>query len=211
MIYAENVFVCIVAPLIVSIFFTKGSARRFCIFLTLGIFMCLLAAYINSYLLVVTGYSVKQAAICVTPISEELMKLLPLVFYFLVFEPDDDGVIMAAVAIGVGFATFENCCYMLDAGAADFTTIMIRGFAVGIMHTLCTLAVALIIVLFGKYHRLMPVIFIGVLAASVTCHAIYNMLVSVAGPPQYIGYGLPMATLIIVLLYIQRRKLRGSR
>ena len=201
MIYAENVFICIVAPICVAMFFTKGGARRFCGFFIAGIFMCLLAAYINSYLVTATGYSVKEAAICVTPISEELMKLLPIIFYFLVFEPNDDRLIMAAVAVGVGFATFENCCYLMDAGAADFTTIMIRGLAVGVMHTMCTLAVALILVMFGRFRRMMPVLFIGVLAAAVTFHALYNMLVSAGQTAQAIGYGMPILTMVAVLIY----------
>jgi len=200
MIYAENIFICLVAPLCVALVFTRGKTRRFCGFFITGIFVCLLAAYINSYLVTMTGYSVRTSVICVTPICEELMKLLPILFYFLVFEPDDDRLIIAAVAIGVGFATFENGCYMMDAGAADFTDIMVRGFAVGIMHTMCTLAVAGMLVLFGRYHRLMPVVIIGVLAAAVTYHAIYNMLVSVPGAPQIIGYILPIATMAAALI-----------
>jgi len=210
MIYAENVFVCIAAPLCVALFFIKGDARRFCGFFVAGIFVCLLAAYINSYLLVVTGYSIEQAAICVTPICEELMKLLPVLFYFLVFEPDDRQLMIAAAAVGAGFATFENCCYLLDAGAADFTMIMVRGFAVGIMHTMCTLAVALILVMFGKFHRMMPVLFVGVLAAAVTFHALYNMLASVPGTPQIIGYIMPVATMSAALAVIRVKKIRAD-
>lgn len=206
MIYAENVFICIAAPFFVAIFFAREGARRFCEFFVAGVTMCLLAAYINSFLVTLTGYSMEYAVICVTPISEELMKVLPIMFYFLVMEPDDDKLITSAVATGVGFATFENCCYLLDAGAADFGSIMIRGLAVGVMHTMCTLAVALILVLFGRYHRMMPSVLAGMLAAAVTFHALYNMLVSVEGVTQMCGYAMPLAAMVISVVVVNRRK-----
>ena len=47
---------------------------------------------------------------------------------------------LPAVAIGAGFATFENCCYILTAGAESLPYILIRGMAVGVMHIVSILA-----------------------------------------------------------------------
>ena len=205
MISAGSVFVCVAAPLCAAMFFTDGKARRFCCFFTIGLLVCFLAAYINSYLLIVTGYSVRESVVCVTPISEELIKLLPILFYFTVFEPDDSDLMMSAVAVGAGFATFENCCYLIDADSAGLADMMVRGFAVGIMHIVCTLAVALILVMFGRSRRMMPAVVIGVLAAAVTFHALYNMLVSVHGVPRAIGYGMPVVVMAAALENVRSR------
>ena len=84
MTYVENIFVCIAVPLAVAIAFTKGGSRRFCVFLLTGLVACLLSAYINSFLVSVTHYSTSRAAVYFTPITEELMKLCPVLFYFLI-------------------------------------------------------------------------------------------------------------------------------
>ena len=47
-----------------------------------------------------------------------MMKLLPLVFYLLVFEPEGDKIKAAAITIALSFATFENVCYLIQNGAA---------------------------------------------------------------------------------------------
>ena len=58
------------------------------------------------------------AAIEITPVCEEVMKLLPLLFFYLVFESEPKEMPAAAIAIAVGFATFENVCYLTENGAA---------------------------------------------------------------------------------------------
>ncbi len=47
------------------------------------------------------------------------MKLLPLVFYLLVFEPEGEKIKPAAVTVALAFATFENVCYLIQNGATD--------------------------------------------------------------------------------------------
>ena len=48
MTYIENVFLCLAIPLILSLFFTEGRGRRFTLFMTLGMGICLLSAYVRS-------------------------------------------------------------------------------------------------------------------------------------------------------------------
>lgn len=49
MTYIENIFICLAIPLILSLFFTKGRARSFTLFLTVGMGVCLLGAYVSSF------------------------------------------------------------------------------------------------------------------------------------------------------------------
>ena len=48
------------------------------------------------------------------------MKLLPLVFYLLVFEPEGNKIKAAAITVALAFATFENVCYLIQNGADRF-------------------------------------------------------------------------------------------
>ena len=119
MTYIENIFICLAIPLILSLFFTKGRARSFTLFLTIGMGVCLLGAYVSSFYMGYYGVDTTVAAIEITPVCEEVMKLLPLLFYFLIFEPEPKELPSAAIAIAVGFATFENVCYLTENGAEN--------------------------------------------------------------------------------------------
>ena len=143
MIYAENILLCIVVPLLISLLFLRGNARRFVVNFLVGMGVCLIAAYISGFLQQSSGLNANDTAIFLSPIVEELMKLLPLLFYLLVFLPKDRTLTDAAVGIGAGFATFENCCYILSFGAESFFYMLVRGMAVGVMHIASILATAL--------------------------------------------------------------------
>ena len=117
MTYIENIFLCLALPLILSLFFMKGRVRRYALFLTVGMAVCLLSAYVNSFFMGQYGVDGTVAAIEITPVCEEVMKLLPLLFFYLIFEPEPKEMPAAAIAIAVGFATFENVCYLTENGA----------------------------------------------------------------------------------------------
>ncbi|NLU24888.1 MAG: PrsW family intramembrane metalloprotease [Clostridiales bacterium] len=203
---AENYFLCMAAPLAVALLFVKGGARRFCTFFLAGLTMCLLSAYVGSFLVSVTGYSVDDAAVYITPISEELMKMMPLLFYYLVFEPEDKLLLSAAAAVGAGFATFENSYYLLSIGSAALDYVLIRGLAVGVMHTICSMAVPMVLILFHDEKHMNGVLMTGMTAVVVTYHGLYNLLVSVPGISRVLGYGLPLCTVVGILVLVRVRK-----
>ena len=101
MTYIENIFLCLALPLILSMFFIKGRVRRYALFLTVGMAVCLLSAYVSSFFMGQYGVDGTVAAIEITPVCEEVMKLLPLLFFYLNFEPEPKE--MPAAAIGVSY------------------------------------------------------------------------------------------------------------
>ncbi len=105
MIYSENILVCMTVPLLLTLFFVKDNARQFVLNFLLGMAACLLGAYVSGFLDVATGMGVEDTAVFISPFTEEAMKFLPLLFYFLMFEPEDDQLFHAAVGIGAGFAS----------------------------------------------------------------------------------------------------------
>ena len=209
MIYSENILICIAVPLIVSLLFIQGYARRFVFGFLVGMVTCLLAAYISGYIDLVAGNGRDWTAVYVSPIVEEIMKLLPLLFYLFVFEPGDRAFLLAAVALGAGFATYENCCYILASGAGNLVYVLIRGMAVGVMHIVSTLCVSMGLVLVRRFRALSVPGIVGALALSTTFHGLYNLLVSEPGVSSYIGYVLPLLT--AGFLSIPYRRLRGQQ
>ena len=205
MIYAENIFLCIVVPLAVSLLFVRGGARRFVLSFLVGMAVCLLGAYISGFLSLVVDMTTEEVSVFLSPIVEEIVKLLPLLFYIHVFRPEDEAVFPCAIAIGVGFATFENCCYILTAGAESLPYTLVRGLAVGVMHVVSMLVLAFGLVLIRRFRVVSLAGIVGALSLSMTFHALYNLLASQPGLSSVIGYALPLATAGV--LYFPFRRL----
>ena len=80
MIYAENILICIAVPLAISLLFTKGNARRLLVCILTGMIVCIFSAYISGFLEVASGFSSEDTSIFLSPIVEEVMKLLSILF-----------------------------------------------------------------------------------------------------------------------------------
>jgi RsiW-degrading membrane proteinase PrsW (M82 family) len=128
------------------------------------------------------------------------MKFLPLLFYLLVYEPKKRLLSDAALFVAIGFATFENVCYLTQNGAAKILQLLIRGFGTGAMHVVCGVIVAFGLVYLWDRIWIRIAGTIGLLAVAMTYHGIYNILVSQSGAPALIGYLIPMLTIILFLV-----------
>ena len=203
MIFAENILVCIAVPFLVSLFFIRGEVRYYMTAFLLAMAASLIAAYISGFLSLAAEMNENDASIFISPMVEELLKLLLLLFFLLLFEPTDRMLVMLAVAIGVGFATFENCCYILTYGAESLTYIMIRGLAVGVMHIVSILSLTIWLIFTNKMKVFSFPAVVGGLALAMIFHALYNLLVSETGITRIIGYMLPLLSAIF-LYYLCR-------
>lgn len=206
MIYSENIFVCMIVPIVVTLVFAKGSARRLELNFIIGMTACLLGAYISGFFNVISGMGVENTAIFVSPVVEEAMKFLPLFFYFYMFEPDDDSIFLAAVGIGAGFASFENVCYMVSSGAESLRFLLIRGLAVGVMHIVSVYASVFGLVIARKLKAMRISSTVGALSLSMLFHGTYNLLVSAPGITSYIGFAVPLLTAVALLFALRRLK-----
>ena len=196
MTYIENIFLCLALPLILSMFFIKGRVRRYALFLTVGMAVCLLSAYVSSFFMGQYGVDGTVAAIEITPVCEEVMKLLPLLFFYLIFEPEPKEIPAAAIAIAVGFATFENVCYLTENGAANFNFLLIRGISAGALHILCGVLSGFGVSYVFRRRWLAATGTVGILGACIGFHAIYNLLIAYGGAAQYIAYALPVLLVV---------------
>ena len=128
MTYIENIFACIAAPLLVAALCMGKKYLRLFLFVFAGMGACLLSAYINTFLAAFYQTTAFHATAEIAPMVEEVMKLLPLLFYLFVFEPEPEDVHPAILIIAAGFATFENICYLVQNGAENLGFLLIRGF-----------------------------------------------------------------------------------
>lgn len=120
------------------------------------------------------------------------MKLLPLLFYLLVFEPKPEKIKTAAVITALSFATFENVCYLIQNGAGHFSFIFFRGFGTGAIHVICGAIVGGGLAYAWQRTWLKIAGTCGLLGAAITFHATYNLLIAYGGAAQYIAYVLPV-------------------
>ena len=207
MTYIENIFVCLAVPMLLSLLFTSGSPRRFTLFVVLGMATCLLSADVSSFFMGRHQCRAVTTAIEIAPVCEEILKLLPLLLYFLIFEPDSHKLTPAAIGIAVGFATFENVCYLTENGAGSFVFLLIRGMSAGALHLVCGILTGLALAYVFRRPWLTCTGTVGILGVCMVLHGIYNLLITADGFWQMVGYFFPSA--IIVTLFAARLLHRG--
>ena len=203
MTYIENVFACIAAPLIVAALCAGKKHVRPLIFALAGMLACLLSAYVNTFFAALLDASTLGATAEIAPVVEEAMKLLPLMFYLLVFEPDGDRIRAAILVTAVGFATFENVCYLIENGAGDLGFLLIRGFGTGAMHIMCGVIVGWGMVYVWPRGALRAAGTCALLGTAVVFHGVYNLMAACGGRVQYVAYALPL--LLLAAGYAARR------
>lgn len=197
MTYIENVFACIAAPLLIAALCAGRANARYFVFALAGMLACLLSAYVNTFFAVLLDASALGATAEIAPVVEEIMKLLPLLFYLLVFEPEGDKIRAAILVTAVGFATFENVCFLIENGADDLGFLLIRGFGTGAMHIVCGVIVGYGMVYVWPRGALRAAGTCALLGTAVVFHGIYNLLAACGGRVQYAAYALPIVLLAI--------------
>ena len=196
--YIENTFVCLAAPLLVAVVCMKEKARREIFFLIIGMTSCLLSSYISTFVAAFQGADLLSDSLEISPLVEEIMNFFPVMIYLLIFEPNARDAADCTVMTAIGFATFENVCFLMDNGASGLFILLIRGFSTGTAHVVCALFVAVGLYRLWDKEWLRAAGILALLAVSVTFHGIFNILVSQKGAVAVIGYIIPLVTIVLV-------------
>jgi len=207
--YIENTYICLAAPLLLAILCLRADARRSLSFVVAGMTACLLSAYVSAFAAGVTGTDLTSASHEIAPVVEEIMKSLPVLFYLLVFEPKKRIAISGILMVAVGFATFENICFLTSYGSADLLRLLIRGFGTGAMHVVCGMVAAVGIFFLWDQPWLQAVGSFALLCLVITFHALFNIFVNQTGVVFWIGSAIPL-TMVLIYLTVFRRKIRFS-
>lgn len=196
----ENIFICLSAPFLIAALGTGNSGRKNYLLIVLGFLCCIISAYLNTFFSSLYDAHDTAAVLEITPVIEETVKLLPLLFGLVVFElqPKEGGDIIFNIAIG--FATFENICYLLENGTGNLFYLFVRGFSTGAMHITCAFIIGYGLRVLHRSDALKAVGVFGLLCIAITFHAMFNMLMKTDGILKQLGYAVPIILCFIMLI-----------
>ena len=200
-------FISIFVPILLMANLIEKKARLPIVFVLAGIFISVFVAEVNGVLRALLPLSNYELTIIVTPMTEEILKALPILFYALVISDKAEALFTASMATGIGFAVLENAYYLLNADSWNLLDAVIRAFGTGLMHGMCTLLVGAGITFVKKQRKIFWVGTFALLSTAITYHGIYNMLVQ--SEYEAIGHLLPISTYIPFLIWRLKKK-RGK-
>jgi RsiW-degrading membrane proteinase PrsW (M82 family) len=187
-------FVSVFVPILLMAGLIEKRAREPITFVLIGIFTSVFAAEVNGLLCAILPMSTFEITTIVTPITEEILKALPILVYATVLSAKKEKLFTASMAVGIGFAVLENAFYLLNDASFNMIDAIIRAFGAGLMHGMCTLLVGVGISFAKKRSKIFVVGTFALLSTAITYHGIYNMLVQ--SEFEVIGFLLPMATYV---------------
>ena len=187
-------FVSIFIPILLMALLVEKKARLPIMFMLCGIFISVFASEVNALLAQVLNMDMYRITTVVTPISEELLKASPILYYAIVVSDKREKLFTASMATGIGFAILENAFYLLDYSNFNMLSAIIRAFGAGLMHGMCTLLVGVGISFVKKKRKLFAVGTFGLLSTAIVYHGIYNILIQ--SKYSIAGALLPIATYI---------------
>ena len=201
-------FICVIAPLFLMLPMLSGRARLVLGYMIIGIVACLFVSELNTLLLPLFGNDLMYVTFVITPITEEIVKTIPILFYAKVYSDKRDTVMMIAFALGIGFGMFENTVILVqNIGTVTITWAVIRGFATALMHGMCTLSVGFGISFINKRKKLFYTGVFALLTFAAIYHGIFNMLQT---DYRYAGSFIPIVTYLPVLFF-QIRSFRKKK
>ena len=192
-------FVSISVPIMLMALLVEKKSRFPIIFILVGIFVSVFSAEVNGLLEKLLPMDVYSVTVIVTPVTEELFKMLPILYYAVFISDKKEKLFTASMAIGIGFAILENAFYMLNDPNFTMLNAVIRAFGAGLMHGMCTLLVGVGISFVKKKSKLFAVGTFGLLSTAIVYHGIYNILIQ--SEYSIVGALLPIATYIPFLIW----------
>ena len=153
-------------------------SRIFVGYMLLGMVVCLIASEVNSALLGAFGGDVRYVSTNITPIIEEVIKALPVLYFALFFSDNRDTLLSISFAMGLGFAVLENMVILT--GSIEKVTVLwalVRGCGAARMHSSCTYMIGRGISYVHKRRKLFYCGTFSLLIAAVIAHALFNTLI----------------------------------
>ena len=201
-------FISISVPLLLMALLMEKKARLPISFMIIGIFVSVFASEVNGLLSNLLSMDMYSKTVIVTPVSEELLKALPILYYAIVISDKRERLFTASMAIGIGFALLENAYFLLNSDNFTIIIAIIRAFGAGLMHGMCTLLVGVGISFVKKKRKLFAVGTFGLLSTAIVYHGIYNILIQ--SEFSTVGALLPIATYIPFLVWRLHIKCRSK-
>ena len=201
-------FIAVTVSLALMLPLMEKKLRRLITFMIVGIFCCLFVSELNNILLEAFRNDMFYVTTTITPVTEEVVKMLPILFLAIVISDDRRVIIPNAFAVGVGFALLENVV-ILTQNVENVTILwaLVRGFGSGLVHGICTVMVGWGISYIKKRRKFFYCGTFALLSAAIIYHAIYNLLVQ--SDYQYVGIVLPLLTYIPIIYFLKKKGIKA--
>ena len=199
-------FVSVFVPILLMAGLIEKKARQPITFVLIGIFVSVFAAEVNGLLRNLLPLDAYEITIIVTPITEEILKAIPILIFATVLSAKKEALFTASMAVGIGFAVLENAFYMLNDATFNMIDAVVRAFGAGLMHGMCTLLVGVGISFVKKRSKIFVVGTFALLSTAITYHGIYNMLVQ--SDFEVVGFLLPLATYLPFVVWRIKKRIQ---
>ena len=202
-------FISIFFPLFLMMLLVESRARFPIVFVMIGIFVSVFVSEVNGVLLTILNMTKYDATITLAPITEELLKAFPILFYAVAISDKKEQLFTASMATGIGFALLENAYYLIvNYETFSVLSALVRGFGTGLMHGMCTLLVGFGISFIRKRRKLFAVGTFALLSTAITYHSMFNMLVQSKHP--IFGALLPLVTYLPFFVWRHKNKIKST-
>lgn len=173
------IYLCFAVPLMLMFPLLQRQSRWLIGFMLLGATIAVSASEINSMIQLVFNLTSLQISLQAAPVTEEIMKALPILMYALLVSDERKKVLPFSMALGIGFAILENT-YILISNLQSVSILwaLIRGISTSLTHGMCTFLVGCGIIFVRKQKKLFYTGTFGLLALAITFHASFNLLVN---------------------------------
>ncbi len=182
---------CMVIPLLLLMTMLQKQSRLLLAFMLCGMVLATCAYEINSLFCELLKIDGPTLSVKVAPIVEETLKACPVLLYAVLVTDEKKQIFQLAMAVGIGFALLENAFLLITyADLVDLPWAIVRGISTSLSHGICTMIVGCGIIFVRKQKKLFYTGTFALLAAAITFHAIFNLLVQSAY--DYVALALPI-------------------
>ena len=199
-------FICTAIPMALMLFLLDKKPRTTVIYMLIGQVMCLLAAQLNYIIrdgIYSTDYNVFVVTVTVTPIVEEILKAIPVIYFGFVISNKKENLLNVAMALGIGFAILENLSILVaDAESVSIAWALVRGFSSALLHGICTSLVGFGVSYVKTRKKLFYTGTFALLTMAIIIHGLFNAFIQ----SNYAYVGIAMPILIYAPFVLSRVK-----
>ena len=202
------IYICLMVPMLMSLALLHGRAKLIVGYILIGSTICLVASELNGVLYPFFG-DMLTFSTTISPITEEILKALPVLFFAFVVSDNRSVLVQISFAVGLGFAILENSIVLVqNLSDIDILWAFVRGIGAGLMHGVCTVTVGIGMAAIHKKKKLFACGTTALLFMAMTYHAIYNTIVM--SDYKYFGFALPLITYVPINI-VMRKKAKERR
>ena len=195
------VFICFALPFMLGIPIVRGKTRLILLFIFIGMCCCLFISEVNGLISLMIGEDLYYITTNITPLTEELIKALPVLLYALFISSERPTLLTIAFMTGLGFSLMENSTILFETlvsqGFVDIFWALIRTLGAGLLHSLCTTSVGVGISFVRDQKKFFVCGTFALLSQAIVYHSVYNSLIQ--SDYKYFGAAMPMVTYMIAV------------